>query len=59
MSPAARPSVRGAFEAVRGHVGTRFGMAGVLWATVPVAVTLMLAWWLGGRRGGVREARRR
>lgn len=51
MSPAVRPSVRGAFEAVRGHVGTRFGMAGVLWATVPVAVILMLAWWLGGAAG--------
>lgn len=51
MNPAPRQSVRGAFEAVRGHVGTRFGMAGALWATVPVAVTLMLAWWLGGATG--------
>lgn len=26
-------------------------MAGALWAAVPVAVTLMLAWWLGGAAG--------
>ncbi len=26
-------------------------MAGALWATVPVAVILMLAWWLGGGAG--------
>ena len=36
---------------MRGHVGTRFGMAGALWATVPVAVTLVVAWWLGGAGG--------
>ena len=51
MNPVSRPSVRGAFESVRGHVGTRFGMAGALWATVPVAIILMLAWWLGGAAG--------
>ena len=26
-------------------------MAGALWATVPVAVTLVVAWWLGGAAG--------
>ena len=51
MNPAPGRTVRGVFEAVRGHVGTRFGMAGALWATVPVAVTLVLAWWLGGAAG--------
>lgn len=43
--------MRGAFEAVRGHVGARFGVAGALWGTVPVAVTLVFAWWLGGTGG--------
>ena len=43
--------MRGAFEAVRGHVGTRFGVAGALWAIVPVAVILVVAWWLGGNGG--------
>ena len=51
MTPAPRSSVRGVFEAVRGHVGTRFGMAGALWATVPVAIILTLAWWLAGAAG--------
>ncbi len=36
---------------MRGHVGARFGMAGVLWAAVPVAVALGAAWWLGGAAG--------
>lgn len=43
--------MRGVYEAVRGHVGARFGVAGALWATIPVAVTLMVAWWLGGAAG--------
>lgn len=51
MSPPPGGTVRGAVEAVRGHVGTRFGLAGAMWATVPVAAVLLVAWWLGGTGG--------
>ncbi len=51
MSPPSRRGVLDAFEVVRGHLGARFGMAGALWAAVPLAVTLTLAWWLAGAAG--------